>query len=59
VASAFALGTASRSVSISQYAAVCRMSRIWLARGLRQLVRSEASWALCNLIRFSAWPRAQ
>jgi len=32
---------------------------IWLASGLRQLVRSEASWALCNLIRFSAWPRAQ
>ena len=30
-----------------------------LSRGLRQLVRSEASWALCNLIRFSAWPRAQ
>src|ERR1051325_9739606 len=42
VASACVLGIASRSVSISQYAAVCRMSRIWLARGLRQLVRSEA-----------------
>ena len=22
-------------------------------------VRSEASWVLCSLIRFSAWPRAQ
>src|SRR5436190_7743489 len=59
VASACALGITSRRVSISQYAAVCRISRIWLASGLRQLVRSEASCALCNLIRFSAWPRAQ
>jgi hypothetical protein len=25
-------------------------------RGLRRLVRSEASWTWCNLIRFSAWP---
>src|SRR5829696_1515695 len=32
---------------------------IWLAVAARQLVRSEASWALCSLIRFSAWPRAQ
>jgi hypothetical protein len=38
---------------------VCRMSRIWLASGLRPLVQSEASCALCNLIRFSACPRAQ
>ena len=59
VASACALGIASRTVSISQYAAVCKISRIWLASGLRQLVRSEASCALCNLIRFSAFPRAQ
>jgi hypothetical protein len=27
--------------------------------GERQLVRSEASWVLCILIRFSAWPLAQ
>ena len=27
--------------------------------GERRLVRSEASWLLCILIRFSAWPRAQ
>ena len=38
---------------------VCRIRRIWLASGLRQLVRSEASCALCDLMRFSAWPRAQ
>ena len=43
VASACALGIASRTVRISQYAAVCRIRRIWLASGLRQLVRSEAS----------------
>jgi hypothetical protein len=30
-----------------------KISRIWLVSGLRQLVRSEASWALCNLIRAS------
>jgi hypothetical protein len=30
-----------------------------VARGLRQEVRSEASWVLCNLIRFSACSRAQ
>lgn len=51
-------GTASRRVSISQYAAACRTRRTWLAVGERQLVRSEASWLLCILIRFSAWPRA-
>src|SRR5215468_10014901 len=43
VASACALGIASRTVRISQYAAVCKIRRIWLASGLRQLVRSEAS----------------
>ena len=43
VASACALGIASRTERISQYAAVCRIRRIWLASGLRQLVRSEAS----------------
>src|SRR6266851_7274502 len=57
VASACALGMASRTVSMSQQAAVCRISRIWLASGVRQLVRSEANCALCSLIRFSAWPR--
>src|SRR5690348_17437186 len=36
VASACALGIASRTVRISQYAAVCRIRRIWLASGLRQ-----------------------
>ncbi|ESZ04206.1 hypothetical protein X735_32820 [Mesorhizobium sp. L2C085B000] len=45
-------------VSISQYAAVCRARRTWLAMGERQLVRSEASWLLWILFRFSAWPRA-
>jgi hypothetical protein len=41
---------------------VCRISRIWLASGLRQLVRSEASCALCNLIKGAAYrhpPRPQ
>jgi hypothetical protein len=38
---------------------VCSTKRTWLARADRQLVRSEASWPLCSLIRFSAWPRAQ
>jgi hypothetical protein len=41
VANAYTLGIASRMVRRSQYAAVCRIRRIWLARG--QLVRSEAS----------------
>jgi hypothetical protein len=36
-------GIASRTVRISHYAAVCKIRRIWLASGLRQLVRSEAS----------------
>jgi hypothetical protein len=39
--------------------AVWRTRRTWLASAERQLVRSEASWVLCSLIRFSAWPRAQ
>jgi hypothetical protein len=56
-ARACALGMVSRTVRISQYSAVCRVSRIWLASGLRQLVRSEASRALCNLMRFSARPQ--
>src|ERR1700722_2087916 len=43
VARTCVLGIASRTVRISQYAAVCRIRRIWLASGLRQLVRSEAS----------------
>jgi hypothetical protein len=33
---------------------VCRTRRTWLASGERQLVRSEASWVLCSLIKFSA-----
>ena len=37
---------------------MCKIRRIWLASGERQLVRSDASWLLCRLIRFSAWPRA-
>src|SRR5690242_21096498 len=41
VASACALGIASRTVRISQYAAVCRIRRIWLASGLRQLDRKS------------------
>ena len=36
-----------------------RISLNWLAVGLWQEVRSEASWTLCCLMRFSAWPRAQ
>ena len=32
--------------------AVCRTRRNWLAGGLWQEVRSEASWPLCSLIRF-------
>lgn len=43
VASGWGLGIASRTVSISQYAAVCRTKRTWLASADRQLVRSEAS----------------
>ena len=44
VASACALGIASRTVRISQYAAVCRIRRFGLASGLRQLVlRGELS----------------
>src|SRR5205085_7721386 len=53
------LGDCITQGEISQHAAVCRISRIWLVSGLRQLVRSEASCALCNLIRFWAWPWAQ
>jgi hypothetical protein len=30
-----------------------------LASGERQLVRSEASWVLCSLMKFSIWPCAQ
>ncbi len=33
---------------------MCSSRRTWLASGERQLVRSEASWLLCKLIRFSA-----
>ena len=40
-------------------AAVWKTRRTWLASAERQLVRSEASWVLCSLIRFSACPRAQ
>ncbi len=37
------------------YAAMgCSSVPFWLASGARQEVRSEASWALCILIRFSA-----
>ena len=47
----FAAGETSKTVSVT--------SLSWLASGLWQEVRSEASWPLCILIRFSAWPRAQ
>ena len=53
------LGMALRTASISQKAAVWRTRRTWLAQADRQDVRSEASWALCSLMRFSACPRAQ
>jgi hypothetical protein len=66
LASGCGWGMASRTVRTSQYAAVWSISRISatsircceLASGERQLVRSDASWLLCRLIRFSAWPRA-
>ena len=32
---------------------------VWLTRGSRHEVRSEASCALCSLMKFSACPRAQ
>ncbi len=59
--------SASRSLKLSDAmsgcrswsSAVCSTRRIWLASAERQLVRSEASWLLCSLIRFSACPRAQ
>src|SRR6516165_4848246 len=49
VARACALGIASRTVRISQYAAVCRIRRIWLASGLRQLVRSRGELSFVQL----------
>ena len=50
-------GITSPTVSMSQYAAMCRIRRNCLARGERHAMRSEASRLVCSLIRFSAWPR--
>jgi len=56
LASAAPFGMACWTRHISQYAAVCRIRRIWLALADRQDVQSLESWLLCNLIRFSALP---
>lgn len=59
VAEMIGFGTASRRVENQPVCGGVQDERTWLAIGERQLVRSEASWLLCILIRFSAWSRAR